>query len=356
MSEAEGISRAGSPSWVVMFDDPKDRVLPNDLSLHVLRHLQGIELVAACAASAVWARLVRAEHLWQRACLHRWPVYFVDSLGRLPKEASEEAPITMPPWVDAPQTQLLPNYIPARQDPRLSRPPQADAGPIAWRTFYLEHDLHECLNIGAVFLSVTPLRQLHETYFTALEQVRGWMPSPIMAAAAECQAAMEVVDQLRGVRHLTLNITALTQGALDRPFATHELVLRALTRAAEPQGLRSLVVRASHIAVDSDVYTVPSSFVTSLLAHLRPTAAQLTDLDLSHSSLHADGVRPVCKALCTWGELPNLASLGLAACQLGDEGVVAVATALSGYGSLCSLDLAQNGIGPAGATALCAAL
>ena len=59
-----------------MIELPVDRFLPSDLSLCVLRRLRGTDLVAACQASATWATLVRADGVWRRACVWRWPHVF----------------------------------------------------------------------------------------------------------------------------------------------------------------------------------------------------------------------------------------------------------------------------------------
>ena len=104
--------------------------LPSDLNICILRRLRGIDLVAACQASAAWAALVQAEGLWEKACLYRWPAAFGD---RLPAASDDhETPFEMPSWVRQPWRAL---YLPPRQHPQLSLQPQAGAGEAAWRWY-----------------------------------------------------------------------------------------------------------------------------------------------------------------------------------------------------------------------------
>ena len=81
--------------------------LPVELTLCVLRHLTGEELALACAASALWASVVRQEEVWRKACEHRWPEAFVDVLGCVPAATMAPAPLA----TNLPITPLLPSII-----------------------------------------------------------------------------------------------------------------------------------------------------------------------------------------------------------------------------------------------------
>ena len=72
--------------------------LPNEILLCILRQLLGVEVLAACAASATCARLVHSEQLWRRSCEHRWPEAFSPGWGQMPKAALEPPPFRMPEW------------------------------------------------------------------------------------------------------------------------------------------------------------------------------------------------------------------------------------------------------------------
>ena len=101
-----------------------------------------------------------------------------------------------------------------------------------------------------------------------------------------------------------------------------------------------------------------------------PPPSTLTSLDLSSTALGAAGAAHVAAALAAKGRveegggaavssaLPQLESLSLDRCGLGDDGAAAIARALlrGEGGRLVSLDLSGNGIGPRGIAALASAL
>ena len=139
------------PSSVTSSVDISD--LPFEISICILRHLLGEDLAAACAASAVWAIIVRQEQIWRRACEYRWPEAFPDAAdGLLPAACMDAPPLVMPPWVRKAPTRAHAAYRLLRHSPHLMRSPlelgaAAAAANGAWRAYYLEHSAYELLHL-----------------------------------------------------------------------------------------------------------------------------------------------------------------------------------------------------------------
>ena len=113
-----------------------------------------------------------------------------------------------------------------------------------------------------------------------------------------------------------------------------------LAKACAGPRLESLTLRAEGV-----------SQARHLRATLRlPLLSNLVRLDVSDSPLQAHGASILARELLV--SLTKLTSLGLANCRLGDEGVACLVPAFVGYLPLVDLDLAQNGIGQAGAVHL----
>ena len=123
--------------------------LPADLSICVLRRLEGWDLVAACTASAVWATQVAAEELWRNACEIRWPHTFG------PHTEAAVRPLAMPAWLEKV------SHFRAQRRTGIMAPPGPHARLVEWRAYYLEHDLFEALNVAPAFLAADELHQLH---------------------------------------------------------------------------------------------------------------------------------------------------------------------------------------------------
>ena len=223
--------------------DEEIHELPAEISLCVLRHLSGLDLLAACIASPAWAELTRVEKLWRRACEHRWPEVFTEPDGSLPAAASVVPPLAVPCWVRPMSTLATPSHVPARRDPHLVPPPRGKAadGPsdAPLRAYYLEHDAYELLNIGASFFSPEQLNAEHAALVRALEQLRGFCPLPIRSAAVECREATMAVSHMRGLRHLTLSCPPLSRS--ERAGEPHHMriAFSLLSPASECGGTSS---------------------------------------------------------------------------------------------------------------------
>ena len=211
------------PSSVTSSVDISD--LPFEISICILRHLPGEDLAAACAASAVWAIIVRQEQIWRRACEYRWPEAFPDAAdGLLPAACMDAPPLVMPPWVRKAPTRAHAAYRLLRHSPHLMRSPlelgaAAAAANGAWRAYYLEHSAYELLHLpgsaigsGVAALEVAPdaLSEQHAALTAALFRLRSGGIAALGAAAAETPRAAETMMNWRGLQHATLSLPAST--------------------------------------------------------------------------------------------------------------------------------------------------
>lgn len=342
-----------------------DQILPSEISLCILRRLRGAELAVACAASSVWARLVRSERLWRKACEHRWPCAFAGPLGRLTRAAGMPAPITMPPWVCIPSIQpeqMHPSYVSSPHTPFLPSPPSSSSSEAAWRTFYLEHDAHEIYSLSHDASACRPEQQRAEqrALDLALMALDGWLPSPLSAFTVEHRPAAALVRRRGaslGVRYLQLGIKSVGIPASERESLDREsLAILDLVCQSRPRvsAMRECTPAAAaccplrSLGVSHPTMPASSFFMPTLLRTLRQASAQLRVLDLSHSPVRASGAALIGLELRPRRALPCVESLGLASCELGDAGVSYLVEALHGYAPLRTLDVAQNKIGPLG--------
>ena len=162
--------------------------LPADLSLAVLSRLEGWDLVAACAASVVWSSQVATEELWRKACEARWPLAF----GRRPE--AEASPLAMPVWLGKVSHFRAPTHVGSMV------PPAPGAPLVEWRAYYLEHDLHEALNVGPAFLKPEEFHQLHTSLARSLRR----FSHLVNAVAIEGPQPTEHLGHLRHLRHLSM--------------------------------------------------------------------------------------------------------------------------------------------------------
>ena len=170
--------------------------LPADLSICVLRRLEGWDLVAACTASAVWATQVAAEELWRKACEIRWPHTFG------PHTEAAVRPLAMPAWLEKV------SHFRAQRRTGIMAPPGPHARLVEWRAYYLEHDLFEALNVAPAFLAADELHQLH----AVLERNLQLFSPLISAVATEWPHASELLGPLRHLRHLSMAHTPRPSG------------------------------------------------------------------------------------------------------------------------------------------------
>ena len=172
--------------------------LPADLSLAVLSRLEGWDLVAACAASAVWSTQVATEELWRKACEVRWPLTF----GR--RAEAEVKPLAMPVWLEQVSHYRAPRHVGSMA------PPAPSAPAVEWRTYYLEHDLYEALNVAPAFLKPEELHQLH----TGLARSLRYFSQLVNAVAIERPQPTEHLGHLRHLRHLSMAHTPRVADAM----------------------------------------------------------------------------------------------------------------------------------------------
>lgn len=279
-------------------------LLPPEISLYVLRHLGCLDLLTACAASATWWRLASAERLWQRACEHRWPDAFADRVsGQLPEAAIHSAPFAMPPWVERTPSRAHHIHVPARRDPRLASTPSAHSPAIAWRAYYIEHDIYEALNVAPAFLDQPQMDALCEELQSALQKVRTFACVP-MAAAAECPEAVSVLASTRGLHHLTVALPPPARDEEERSAQTASALalLQAVTTpsgevpaqwAGAPGGprgggVRSLWLNDAHLGRSAHSMGEPREYVPRLLQILGVAGLRLEELDLSHTPLRPE--------------------------------------------------------------------
>ena len=293
--------------------------LPADLSLAVLSRLEGWDLVAACAASIVWSSQVATEELWRKACEARWPLTF----GRRPE--AEASPLAMPVWLGRVSHFRAPRRVGSMV------PPAPGAPLVEWRAYYLEHDLHEALNVGPAFLKPEEFHQLH----TGLARRLRRFSHLVNAVAIEGPQRTEHLGLLCHLRHLSVAHTP--RGGADDGVEPTGL-LQALRRLNQSAIKRLRLLRAV------DTLLQPSE-VEELL---QSQTFELTHLELSSNPLGPGGAGTIAAALCPAGPLPSLVSLVLVSAQLGDEGARQLGAALAHYPSLTSLDLAHNNIGAEG--------
>ena len=184
-----------------------DRWLPNELSICVLRRLRGVDLVAACQASATWAALIHAESVWRQACVFRWPHAFSADYPSPDSNADHAPPLATPQWVHSPpaHTQQLTTHKPLRQHPHLSVPPARDADEDAWRRYYLENDLYEALNLAPAFAQEGAELQHKLRAATWCWPFISSVAVEFRAAAHELRVACEQNDEcFSNLRHLTI--------------------------------------------------------------------------------------------------------------------------------------------------------
>jgi len=379
-----------------------DRFLPSELNLCILRQLRAVELVIACCASSTWARLVRYERVWQLACEHRWPEAFAGCFCRLSRAASVPAPIYMPSWVLPCMSRLHLSYVPGQYDVQLARAPSTSSCQAAWRIFYMEHDAYELMNIAhddTLRGEEDQRPQIAEAQVELCclcDSLRmlaaAGVPSPLRALAANNLKAMDAVSILG--RELSVHRLRLGQplhGDQSKTWEQEQKALQALQSVVSPENLSPLVVptqvvasssirnteAAASVGVATSGEAPPSSeleneptrpcelrslcvtdfrisarFIRQILATLRASTSRLQQLDLSHSPLQHEGAALLAVELHPERALPCLAFLGLASCQLRDEGLSYLVDGMSGYAPLRALDIAHNQIGVAGAEVL----
>ena len=307
--------------------------LPADLGLAVLNRLEGWDLVAACAASALWSTLVATEELWRKACEARWPLTF----GR--RVDSEAYPLAMPVWLEKVSHFRAPRQIGSMA------PPAPGAPLVEWRAYYLEYDLYEALNVAPAFLQADEYQQLHVGLARSLRH----FSHLVSAVAVEGPQPTGHLRHLRHLRHLSMARLPRAAGAMvlrngdgvDPPG----VLLQTLGRLNQTAVKRLRLLRAA------DARLQPSD-LDALLVLLETRVFELCSLDLSANPLGPAGAGAIARALCPAGPLPRLLTLSLASAQLGNEGARRLGSALAQYPSLTSLDLTHNNIGAEGAQGL----